>query len=178
MKLHGRVLVMTLITLMTSCSDGRSANGEEHSSHVSNSIKSDIIIEKAAMTVSIGELCNQIRFQTGFTKGYGVSKWQNTILINEPSISILSAAKQRRDEVRENLIRKLDDYTVVKDCVHFGRSSRSPYTVSDVACYLLVQLHTYKSIEAVIQEMQRRKDKVTQSWGSIAWAIDYYEVIK
>ena len=103
----------------------------------------------------------------------GYPYWDNTILRHEPAASILRAAHGRHNEVITALTKRLRDYTPCQKCRHSGRGSLSEYTASDIASYLLVELHCVASLEPVFEELKRRRAAGRRT-SPIAWALNYY----
>lgn len=123
---------------------------------------------------TVEELSARLHLQGGGTLGYPI--WNNTILDNEPAASVLKAGHGRQGEVISALAKKLRDNTNCENCIHEGRSgNKRTYTVGEIACFILVEIHTEETLELVVDEMKRRRSAGEPITG-ICWALRYYHV--
>jgi len=127
------------------------------------------VLQGESLNVAIGAL----KEQKGGSRGY--PDWASSIMYNEPALSIYKSAYGNMDGVIAGLKKVVSDKTQTVDCWHEGRGgARMLYTVGDIACCILAQIHNEDSIEILVTEMQRRRNE-KEDYAAIAWAIRYYD---
>ncbi len=104
----------------------------------------------AAQSAHITELVGKLEQQTGGTMGYPY--WDDSLLDHYPANEIVRCGSAATRAVAA----RLDDYSRTK-AGHSGKMNYSTYSVSDVACFILVAIGTKDAIALVEAERDKRK---------------------